>query len=87
MKGIISTSLVWNKCNRIFFLDFGPLFSTMVILEPMSNRSCFRGFIVNDQIGLEGMEAFTIRLVDPQMSNVLTRNVTTIVNIIDDDGK
>lgn len=59
----------------------------MVTLEPSSNLSCFSGSIVDDLIGLEGIEDFMLRLRDPNLPGVLVGNNVTIVNIVDDDGK
>lgn len=58
-----------------------------VTLEPSSNRSCFTGVVVDDLIGLEGIEDFTLGLRGPGSPSVLLGNNVTIVNIVDDDGK
>ncbi len=56
-------------------------------LDPNSNRSCFIGLIIDDLIGLEGVEDFTLGLRDPQVAGVTVSNTATVVNIVDDDGK
>ena len=55
-------------------------------LEPFSNISCFNGAIVDDEIGLEGTEGFTVSIRDPAVSGIEIGNDATVVNIVDDDG-
>ena len=48
---------------------------------------CFTGDIIDDELALEPVEEFTLRLRDPVVQNVLIGNDETVVRIIDDDGE
>lgn len=73
---------------KLLYLDLEAIPPTLsVTLEPNSNRSCFVGVVVDDSIGLEGIEDFTLGLSGPGVSGVSVGNNVTVVNIVDDDGK
>jgi hypothetical protein len=71
----------------VFILDYEPLSPISVTLEPSSNRSCFTGRVVDDLIGLEGVEDFMVRLRDPEVPGVQVGNNATMIAVVDDDGK
>ena len=52
-----------------------------------AGETCFLGNIVNDNLALEPMEYFTLKLRDPLIEAVVIGNDETVVNIIDDDGR
>ena len=67
--------------------DYVPLGTTSVTLDPLQNRTCFSGEIINDLIALEETEDFRLLLQDPTMDGVLLATDRTVVTIVDDDGE
>ena len=67
--------------------DYVPLGTTSVTLDPLQNRTCFSGEIINDAIALEETEDFWLLLQDPMMNGVLLATDRAVVIIVDDDGK
>ena len=59
----------------------------MTLSAGPAGQTCFAGDIVDDELALEPVEEFTLRLRDPAVQNVLVGNDETIVRIIDDDGE
>lgn len=59
----------------------------MTLSAGPAGQTCFTGDIVDDELALEPVEEFTLRLRDPAMQNILVGNDETIVRIIDDDGE
>lgn len=57
-----------------------------VTLEPSSDRTCFNGTILNDQVGLEETESFGLRISDPAMPGIRIGTEITTVIITDDSG-
>ena len=51
-----------------------------------ASQTCFTGDIIDDQLALEPVEQFILRLRDPRVQNVVIGNDETIIKIIDDDG-
>jgi len=70
----------------IVYVDYEPL-GTTVTLEPLSNRTCFTGEIINDVIALEGVEDFVLLLQDPMEDVILLAIDRAVVIIVDDDGE
>ena len=68
------------------YVDYEPL-GTTVTLEPLSNRTCFTGEIINDVIALEGVEDFVLLLGDPMEDGILLAIDRAVVIIVDDDGE
>ena len=67
--------------------DYVPLGTTSVTLDPLQNRTCFSGEIINDVIALEETEDFRLLLQDPMMDGVLLATERALVTIVDDDGE
>ena len=67
--------------------DYVPLGTTSVTLDPLQNRTCFSGEIINDLIALEETEEFRLLLQDPTMDGVLLATDRAVVTIVDDDGE
>ncbi len=59
----------------------------VILLAGPASQTCFTGDIIDDDLALEPVEQFTLRLRDPVIPNVLIGNDETVVRIIDDDGE
>ena len=59
----------------------------MILSAGPAGQTCFTGDIIDDELALEPVEEFTLRLRDPVLQNVIIGNDETVVRIIDDDGK
>lgn len=71
----------------MFCTDYDPSsIPTSVTLEPSSDRICFNGTILNDQVALEGMETFDLRISDRVMPGIRIGTEITTVIITDDSG-
>ncbi len=66
--------------------DYESLAPMSVSLDPLSNKTCFAGVIINDLIALEEVEDFFLVLNDPLITGLLIGRNYTTVDIIDDDG-
>lgn len=59
----------------------------LISIDPTSDRTCFNGIIIDDLIGGEGIEFFTLDILEPQQPGVVIGLDETTINIDDDDGK
>ena len=59
----------------------------LVSIEPEDTRTCFSGVIIDDVIGGEGVEFFSLNIPQPTQPGVNVGLDTTNINIIDDDRK
>ena len=67
-------------------MSFSP--TLKVVIPADSNRSCFTGEVIEDQVALEGTEDFVLQLQDPMTTGVLIGdNDQTVVEIIDTNGE
>ena len=67
--------------------DYQSVPQRIVSIEPLSNLTCFSGQIVDDLIGLEGNEFFTLLIEETTQGGVVVERDLTTIYIIDDDGK
>lgn len=68
------------------YVSFTP--TLKVTIPPDSNRSCFTGQVIEDQIALEGTEDFILQLQDSLTTGLIVGdNDQTIVEIIDTNGE
>ena len=68
-------------------VDYRPVPQRIISIEPTDDRTCFQGIIIDDVIGLEDVESFTLSIELPAQDGVeLGLDISTI-NIIDDDGR
>ena len=97
LHSLIFTLITCPYGNKLFLTtSFLSLCADYVELTPPeavtlaagpAGQTCFTGDIIDDQLALEPVEQFTLRLRDPVLQNVLVGNDETVVRIIDDDGK
>ena len=89
-RNLGKSSIILATIPTIYFVfnvsDYSFTSPLMLSIDPSSNRSCFTGAIVDDQIALEGVESVVFRLSLP-LDGVSIDNDATRVDIIDNDGK
>ena len=67
--------------------DYAPVPLRLISIEPDDNRTCFSGVIINDVIGGEGVEFFTLNIPEPTQPGVNVGLNQTTININDDDSE
>lgn len=85
---IISSPCLYKSTIFSLCADYVELTPPQEITLPAgpAGLTCFTGDIIDDQLALEPVEQFILRLRDPMIQNVLIGNDETIVRIVDDDG-
>lgn len=69
-----------------FHTDYQSVPQRLITIQPTSDRTCFSGVIIDDKLGLEGEETFTLSLEKPPVDGVVVGQDKTNINILDDDG-
>ena len=87
MKLKVSFKFEKEYILSLMHIDYVPLGTTSVTLDPLQNITCFSGEIINDVIALEETEEFWLLLQDPMMNGVILATDSAVVIILDDDGK
>ena len=59
----------------------------LISIEPEESMTCFDGVIIDDILGGEGIEFFTLNIPEPTQPGVNVGLDETTINIIDDDGQ
>ena len=58
----------------------------LISIEPDESSSCFEGIIIDDVLGGEEVEFFTLNIPEPTQPGVNVDRDETTINIFDDDG-
>lgn len=66
--------------------DYQSVPQRLITIQPTSDRTCFSGIIIDDELGLEGEETFTLTFEKPPVDGVVVGQDKTNINILDDDG-
>lgn len=80
-----------NKNNLLAALQEGtaPILNEVVsfLLIDVENKKCIEISIVDDDVALEGIEEWTLRLQATESQNYVLGDIqTAVIQVIDDDG-
>ena len=83
----ISCSKVYTHIHSIYYSDYRSVRLRLISIEPEESMTCFDGVIIDDILGGEGIEFFTLNIPEPTQPGVNVGLDETTINIIDDDGQ